>query len=169
MFGNLLLWVDNLRRLSHSISAEYILEVELYLTSRSPLPINDYGDTYWPPDSPNQKFPYYVISGDSNIQEVLTTFYRDARNLVGHDADGNHIHCHLTHFDMIDFPCVPKRETKTHSVCRPGGRGNSVSFHRSREHVRSDARNSNPLVRPVLVPPETRWFLQRCCTPLRFS
>ena len=88
MFGNLLLWVDNLRQLSRSISAEYVLEVELYLTSRAPLPIDDYGDTYWPPDNPNQKFPHYVISGDNNIQDVLAIFYRDARHLVGHDVGG---------------------------------------------------------------------------------
>ena len=87
MFGNLLLWVDNVRQLSRSISAEYVLEVELYMPSRTPLPIDDYGDVYWPPDNPNLKFPYYVINGDSNIQDILATFYRDALNLVGHDMD----------------------------------------------------------------------------------
>ena len=87
MFGNLLLWVDNIRQLSRSIHAEYVLEVELYLTSRTPLPIDEYRDTYWPPDSPNEKLPYYVIDGDSSLQDVLVTFYRDTLNLVGRDVD----------------------------------------------------------------------------------
>ena len=87
MFGNLLLWVDNIRQLSRSIRAEYVLEVELYLTSRTPLPIDEYRDTYWPPDSPNEKLPYYVIDGDSSVQDVLVTFYRDTLNLVGRDVD----------------------------------------------------------------------------------
>ena len=86
MFGNLLLWVDNLRQLSRSVTAEYVLEVELYLTSRTPLPIDDYGDAYWPPHNSNQKFPYYVMNGDSSNQDILATFYRDALNLVGHDV-----------------------------------------------------------------------------------
>ena len=86
MFGNFLLWVENLRQLSRSVSAEYVLEVELYLTSRTPLPIDDHGDAYWPPHNPNQKFPYYFMNGDSTAQDILATFYRDAHNLVGHDV-----------------------------------------------------------------------------------
>ena len=87
MFGNLLLWVDSVRHLARSISAEYVLEVELYMPSRTPLPIDEYRDTYWPPYSPNEKLPYYVINGDASIQDVLVTFYRDTLNLVGRDVD----------------------------------------------------------------------------------
>ena len=87
MFGNLLLWVKDVRRLSHSVSAEYLVEVELYMTSRSPLPIDEYGDAYWRPEHPNQKFPHCVISGDSDVVEVLGRFYRDAYHLVGQDMD----------------------------------------------------------------------------------
>ena len=86
MFGNLLLWVENLRLLSRSTSVEYVLEVELYLTSRTPLPTNDYGGMYWPPECPNQKFPYYVMNADSDKQDILATFYQDVLNLIGQDV-----------------------------------------------------------------------------------
>ena len=87
MFGNLLLWVNNVRQLSDSPSVEYVIEVELYLTSRNPIPIDDYGDAYWSPENPNQKFPGYVMNGDTEIGEVLTNFYRDALNLAGQEID----------------------------------------------------------------------------------
>ena len=87
MFGNLLLWVNNVRQLSQSPSVEYALEVELYLTSRNPIPIDTYGDAYWPPENPNQKFPCYVINGDTKIDEALTNFYQDAVNLAGREMD----------------------------------------------------------------------------------
>lgn len=87
MFGNLLLWINNVRLLSHSPSIQYMVEVELYLTSRKPIPIDDYGDAHWPPENPNQKFPYYVINNDTDNDEILTYFYRDALNLVGHEID----------------------------------------------------------------------------------
>ena len=87
MFGNLLLWVKDVRRLSHPVSAEYLVEVELYMTSRSPLPIDEHGDAYWRPENPNQKFPHYVISGDSDVVEVFGRFYRDVYHLVGQDMD----------------------------------------------------------------------------------
>ena len=64
-----------------------MVEVELYLTSRKPIPIDDYGDAHWPPENPNQKFPYYVINNDTDNDEILTYFYRDALNLVGHEID----------------------------------------------------------------------------------
>ena len=87
MFGNLLLWVDKLRMLSQSLNAEYVLEVEFYLTSRTPLPIDEYGDIYWSPDNLNQKFPHYLINSDSHIPDILATFHRDAQNLVGQDEN----------------------------------------------------------------------------------
>ena len=85
MFANLLLWVTNVRHLSHSPNPEYVVEVELYLTSRNPIPIDDFGDTYWPPESSNYKFPHYVINGDTRIDNILSSFYQDAFHLVGQD------------------------------------------------------------------------------------
>ena len=87
LFGNLLVWIIEMRQLSRSAGVEYLVEVELYMTSRQPLPIDEYGDTYWRPEEPNQKFPPYAIYSDSNIETILASFHRDAYHLVGQDVD----------------------------------------------------------------------------------
>ncbi len=87
MFGNLLLWATNIRSLSHSVGMDFILEVELYMPSRQPLPLDQYGDQHWRAENTNQQFPHYIMGRDSNLNEILSAFHRDAFHLVGQDAN----------------------------------------------------------------------------------
>ena len=89
MFGNLLMWINNARKLSHSIGTEYVIEVELYLAAGRPVPVDQYWDKYWEPKSQKQKFPHYSIGEHTNINSLLAEFHRDAFHLVGEDIQEN--------------------------------------------------------------------------------
>lgn len=90
MFANLAIWADHIRRQVNSPSAEYALEIEIYVVgyavpvSAEPIPFYERNPPQLSPGTIT--FPRYSLGESASIPNLISLFYRDFWHYLGQDT-----------------------------------------------------------------------------------
>lgn len=90
MFANLAIWANHIRKQMNSPSAEYALEIEIYVVGYA-VPVSAKPVLFYERNTPRLSpgtiiFPRYSLGESASIPNLISLFYRDFWNYLGQDT-----------------------------------------------------------------------------------